>query len=117
MAGLISGLAPNSGVSMPSNDFESWLKEESGGMCVAVKTLPDGIYGAVKPLLFHWTFIIGEADDRCTYLDRFCYQTEDGARAALDAWDGTKDPQGWHRHPNTGRRRPAGDPLREYIAA
>lgn len=50
--------------------------------------------------------------------DRWCYDTIEQARAALEAWNGEHDtePQGWHRHPTTGRRRPDGDAAREYIA-
>jgi hypothetical protein len=41
------------------------------------------------------------------YGDRWCYKDYDAARAALDAWDGQDgtEPSGWHRHPNSGRRR------------
>jgi hypothetical protein len=34
------------------------------------------------------------------------------------AWElvgGVGEPQGWHRHPNTGRRREDGDPTKETI--
>jgi hypothetical protein len=34
---------------------------------------------------------------------------------AAHEWDGTGEPVGWMRHPQTGRRRPDGDPAREYI--
>jgi hypothetical protein len=36
----------------------------------------------------------------------------------LKAWaaDGGKEPQGWIRHPSTGRRRPGGDASREYVS-
>lgn len=37
------------------------------------------------------------------------------ARAALDRWDGRGEPQGWHRHPASGRRRPDGDPAQEHV--
>ncbi|WP_429565708.1 hypothetical protein [Paraburkholderia sp. MM6662-R1] len=49
--------------------------------------------------------------------DRWCYQTFDDARAALDAWSGEEgtEPTGWTRHPDTGRRRPDGDAGREYF--
>lgn len=52
------------------------------------------------------------------YGDRWCYANIEQARAALEAWDGANDtePQGWHRHPDTGRRRPNGDASREYIS-
>lgn len=52
------------------------------------------------------------------YGERWCYANITQARAALAEWDGADDtePQGWHRHPATGRRRPDGDASREHIA-
>jgi hypothetical protein len=35
-------------------------------------------------------------------------------RAAL-GWDGEGEPEGWYRHPASGRRRDDGDPRMEYI--
>lgn len=49
------------------------------------------------------------------YEDRWCY-VHDRAVEALQAWNGEGEPEGWHRHPRTGRRRPDGDAKREYIA-
>lgn len=49
------------------------------------------------------------------YGDRWCYHTFEAAKAALDAWDGEGEPTGWHRHPDTGRRREDGDPQRETV--
>jgi hypothetical protein len=34
---------------------------------------------------------------------------------ALIEWDGEGEPSGWFRNPQTGRRRPDGDPEKEYI--
>lgn len=39
--------------------------------------------------------------------DRWCYETYEAASQALADWDcaaGT-EPDGWHRHPDSGRRR------------
>ncbi len=38
--------------------------------------------------------------------------------AALEKFDPERDtePEGWYRNPNTGRRRPDGDPTKEYVA-
>ncbi|MFL9933635.1 hypothetical protein P0D88_31565 [Paraburkholderia sp. RL18-103-BIB-C] len=49
------------------------------------------------------------------YGDRWCYDTYERARLALEAWDGGDhtEPQGWSRHPNSGRRRPDGDASKE----
>jgi hypothetical protein len=51
------------------------------------------------------------------YDDSWCYDTLDGAIAAMQAWDPEKqkEPDGWMRHISTARRRPGGDASREYI--
>jgi hypothetical protein len=41
-------------------------------------------------------------------------QADDGWRAAL-GWDGNGEPEGWYRHPQSGRRRPGGDPEKEFV--
>jgi len=43
------------------------------------------------------------------------YQSRDAALVALAAWDGEGEPEGWYRHPATGRRRPGGDPAQEFV--
>ena len=41
----------------------------------------------------------------------YCYSTPAKAIEAAKAWDGEGDPMdGWHRNPQTGRRRTDGDP-------
>lgn len=97
-------------------DFSEWLRSEDGGNCIEDKAIGDGLYAAIKPLMFHWTMIVGQIGDRFGYEDRWCYANREKAEAALHAWDGTGEPSGWHRNPRTGRRRPDGDPTREYIA-
>jgi len=47
--------------------------------------------------------------------ERWCYTSYCDAKRALDAWDGAGEPNGWFRHPDTARRRPDGDPSREYF--
>jgi hypothetical protein len=34
---------------------------------------------------------------------------------AARRWDGEGEPEGWVRHPVSGRRRPGGDPGQEYV--
>lgn len=83
-----------------------------------IRDLRDGSYVMIRPLLFHWMLIRGDFEDLIGYWDRWCYADEAGARAALDAFperpEPTYEPAGWHRHPPSGRRRPDGDPSREY---
>jgi hypothetical protein len=47
--------------------------------------------------------------------DGWCYQAEqnDLAWKAALGWDGEGEPEGWYRHPDTGRRRPGGDASKE----
>lgn len=45
----------------------------------------------------------------------YCYDSAAQAVAAASAWDGLGDPEGWKRHVETGRRRPGGDPSKEYV--
>ena len=75
----------------------------------AVRTLPlgdadyQGCQAALLPLMFTVAIVVDF--DRYGYADRWCYKSEEAARAALDAWNGVGEPIGWHRHPNSGRRR------------
>lgn len=97
-------------------DYEAWLKGQNGGYCAEVKDIGNGMYAAAKPLLFHWTMIIGMIGDKAEILDHFCYANREQALEFLRKWDGTGEPMGWHRHPRSGRRRPGGDTTKEYHA-
>lgn len=73
-------------------------------------------YVAIIPFLFTSAVILGDVEDETGYRDRWCYHDFASALAAFEAWDGTGEPAGWHRHPASGRRRNGGDPGREYVA-
>jgi hypothetical protein len=52
------------------------------------------------------------------YDDRWCFDTFGLALHALAEWQARGfegEPIGWHRHPDSGRRRPEGDPAKEYV--
>ncbi len=98
-------------------NFRDWLLSPSGGCTVDAKNIADGLYAAIKPLMFHWTLIVGEIGDTVGYADRWCYAAQGLAVKALQEWSGEGEPAGWHRHPNSGRRRAGGDPTQEYLAA
>lgn len=83
-----------------------------------VKDAPDGRRVWVVQFAFTAAVIIGHPDS-WEYDDRWCYATAALAVTYARAWQaepGT-EPTGWHRHPATGRRRPDGDPRREYLMA
>lgn len=57
----------------------------------------------VAPFLFTWAIL---ADvDQTGYAERWCFHTLQDATGALADWDGTGDPEGWHKHIPSGRRR------------
>lgn len=90
------------------DDAEGWLVDERENV---------GVW--VVPLMFTAAIITGPVG-ALGYDDRWCYVDPLAAlRAARrwgGPWGGVAEPDGWHRHPNTGRRREGGDPKRETIA-
>eukprot|EP00919_Chromeraceae_sp_WS-2016_P029646 GHVR01070526.1.p1 GENE.GHVR01070526.1~~GHVR01070526.1.p1 ORF type:complete len:113 (-),score=7.57 GHVR01070526.1:128-466(-) len=72
---------------------------------IDVRLRGDGLYSAIMPLMFTHAIITGQVGEYNFYTDRWCYGGLEKARAAHDAWDGSGEPEGWHRHPRTGRRR------------
>jgi hypothetical protein len=67
-----------------------------------VKFFPDGEVAWLARFVFTSAILYGL--DYLGHRDRWCYETMADARRALDEWDGTGEPEGWHRHPETGRR-------------
>lgn len=77
--------------------------EAGGGLYSCMKTLPDGEVAWVGRLIFTCAVYYGWRPHG--HLNRWCYPTLADARRALLEWDGTGEPDGWHRHPYSGRRR------------
>lgn len=99
---------------------ESFFRElmDMDSMIVAARDRGDGTYAAIKPLIFHWTMMIGDIGDLQNINDRYCYGDELLAATGLEEWERRGwegEPKGWHRHLGSGRRRPDGDADREYI--
>lgn len=80
-----------------------FLSPENAEPYLAFRQLPDGRWLGVLRLLFHWTLHVDI--DPWGYRDRYCYRHVYDALRAMREWDGTGDPEGWHRHPKSGRRR------------
>jgi len=79
------------------------------------RDLGNGYVLWLVPQLFgNWLVCIGVVDDD-GYIDTWEYHGLGPALLAFAEWDGIGDPIGWYRNPATGRRRPAGDPAKEYI--
>jgi hypothetical protein len=81
------------------------------------RILPDGREALVMPMLFGvGRLCVGEPGQQY-FEDMWCYPTVAAALVALANWDGTGEPDGWHRHPTSGRRRPECDAAKEYVYA
>jgi hypothetical protein len=82
--------------------------------CYYLRILPDGREVTVLAMTFGKARLcIGEAGAPY-YEDGYCYADPVLAVCAAALWSGEGDPiDGWHRHINSGRRRPDGDPTRE----
>lgn len=78
------------------------------------RELDDGREIVVYQMLFTARVCIGPAGAP-HYDDAWCYDTAAQAIEAAKIWDGEGDPPvGWHRHIASGRRRPNGDPEKEF---
>lgn len=116
-------IAPEHGTDRMLNNTDmlrlKWLDdyEEFSTGKTRFKLVGDGSsYVAIIPFLYTTAIIFGEVEIQSGYRDRWCYEDFDRALAAFEAWDGIGEPEGWHRHPGSGRRRPKGEPAAEYLA-
>lgn len=77
----------------------------------------DRFYVEVMPFIYTAAIILTDKMRPEGYTDRWCYKSPQAAWTAALAWDpdATMEPLGWHRHPSSGRRRPDGDPEKEYV--
>ena len=96
---------------------ELWSEEDQ---CFIVSTEHKNHDVAVMPLMYTGGLIIlpKVRTTQTWYLDRWCYHSVAAAIEAAKAWDGVwpeGEPDGWHRHPATGRRRENGDPSTEEV--
>jgi hypothetical protein len=97
----------------------AWLEKMSKlNGYLAPTPMGNGRYAVLHPFIFTMAIITGDMFDDAGYDDRWCYDSATTAAAALAIWmvkgfEG--EPQGWHRHPGSGRRRPEGNQEREYV--
>jgi hypothetical protein len=91
------------------------ILNESGALCEGI-VISNGMGWWIYPTIFGVRIAIGDPTPPLMAFDEcFCYCDFTRAYEAISRWDGTGEPLGWHRHPPTGRRRPDGDPDKEYV--
>lgn len=81
------------------------------------RTLADGRFISVQPMGCGLSYLYLSPAAVAPWYDRtFCYRDRRRCILAAMLWDGDDDPMvGWDREIQTGRRRPDGDPSREYV--
>lgn len=76
---------------------------------VPTRSFPDGRKLWLYTMLYTWRLVIGRADDNLGYDDAWCYDDFLVALRQFENWDpldpATPEPEGWIRHPRSGRRR------------
>lgn len=82
--------------------IEQFILRMGEGSYSYVKHFADGQVAWLARFAFTTAILYGL--EPCGHRDRWCYQTMADARRALDEWNGEGEPQGWHRHPDSGRR-------------
>ena len=97
-------------------ELEAWINELDP-LYSNIKRINDHQYAVVNPFIFTHAILLGTIGDNASYDDRWCYDTKEQAIKALDEWEESiaKEPSGWKRHPDSGRRRINGDPATEYV--
>lgn len=80
------------------------------------RELPDGTILAVGPMALGNGRLFVDINSY-GYEDCYCYDSLELATQSMIDYDPEKDvePQGWKRHPFSGRRREGGDETREYV--
>jgi len=95
--------------------YVSYLREQG---YTYILPIDDKRYACLCPFGYTVAIITGHWFDRTGYDDRWCYHDYPTALGALIEWakaDFKDEPMGWHRHPKSGRRRPDGDWMQEYV--
>lgn len=80
------------------------------------RLIGDGRAIWVNERMYNSILIIGKVESMC-YDSHWCYETLEQAIEAAKVWDPLTqpEPEGWFRHAMSGRRRPGGDPSKQYI--
>lgn len=97
-------------------DIEPLRRREDGWSVWPTRDLDDGRTLALEPLLTGMRIHV--VRDRRDSASTSIYDFTDHvvAMKAFIQWDGEGDPVGWYRHRPSNRRRPDGDPTKEYVA-
>jgi hypothetical protein len=88
-----------------------------GQWYISKKVLEDGRCVYLFPTIFNLRIGVSKDTEDKGFTEFYCFHDNEAAFEAMDSWNGTGDPEGWVRHVPSHRRRPHGDPSKEYVAA
>lgn len=100
---------------MTQDELDVWLLEEYGIWFLGAKLVGDR-YAVMVSQIAHVAIKIGRTERRDKVDDIYSYERVDIAIMALHDWEDKDELTGWIRHQPSNRRRPDGDPAKEYIA-
>lgn len=102
---------------MASNDtVASYFDEMIGLGFLGIRKAEPGYWVAVYRYAFTVAIVKGRMFDCYELADRWCYSEAAAAVEAFAAWDGfTGEPDGWVKHPASGRCRYDSDPNRQVF--
>lgn len=101
---------------LTDDEYKAYLGEEYK----MVIFTEDGRWYGLSRMIFTVALLAGHVDDRSGYYDRWCYDDVTMAALHYGMWTAHKfegEPEGWIRHPGTGRRRPNGRKDLEFVEA
>lgn len=87
---------------MTTEEYFAWLHDECGYSDPRV--IPNDRCAYIIPKMYTHAIGTSRIGDKASIGDCWCYPNYAAARNALDAWDGHGEPDGWIRHPDSGRR-------------
>jgi hypothetical protein len=97
---------------LPDRQFLGFVVETGpNGTDVVLQPVPQTLW--LQPMGANLRLSLGPTDG-VTFNSNYCFADRAAAWQAALSWDGHGDPDGWIRHIESGRRRPEGDPAREY---
>jgi hypothetical protein len=88
---------------MLTKEYFAWLVSPELGYRDP-RRIGDGRCAFIMPKIYTHAIVTARIGDMVGWDDCWCYPTYDDAKAALDVWNGTGEPEGWIRHPDSGRR-------------
>lgn len=90
---------------MTADQFMEWLAQECG--YIAPMQMSQGKWVGLRKKMFTWSIDRGQMFDMNGVEDCWCYHSLAEAVHYYLPWQGAGavgEPEGWHRHPGTGRR-------------